>query len=91
MSAWREARVSPGLSRARARQGQQSAPFIDVTPTRIETIDSGSFRPGERVFHQKFGYGSITSVEGERLNIRFDKAGEKKVIASFVVPADRAG
>ena len=91
MGAWREARVSPGLSRARARQGQESAPFIDVTPTRIETIDSGTFKPGERVFHQKFGYGSITSVEGERLNIRFDKAGEKKVIASFVVPADRAG
>ncbi len=91
MGAWREARVSPGLSRARARQGQESAPFIDVTPTRIETIGSGAFQRGDRVFHQKFGYGSIASVEGERLNIRFDKAGDKKVIASFVVPADQAG
>ena len=62
-----------------------------VTPARAESPDSGAFRRGERVFHQKFGYGSIKSVEGERLNIRFDKAGDKKVIASFVVPADQAG
>ncbi|WP_422365364.1 ATP-dependent helicase [Pelagibius sp.] len=91
MSEWSEARVSPGLARAKARREKESAPFIDVTPTRIETIASGAFQRGDRVFHQKFGYGSIASVEGERLNIRFDKAGDKKVIASFVVPADQAG
>ena len=60
-------------------------------PTRVEALESGSFQRGDRVFHQKFGYGSIVSVEGDRLNIRFDKAGDKKVIASFVVPADQAG
>ena len=90
-NAWSEARVSPGLQRARERRGKSSAPFIDVTPTRVESLESGAFRRGDRVFHQKFGYGSITSVEGERLNIKFDKAGDKKVIASFVVPADQAG
>jgi DNA helicase-2/ATP-dependent DNA helicase PcrA len=88
---WSEARVSPGLQRARARRDQGTSRFIDVTPTRIETLDGDGFKRGDRVFHQKFGYGSIASVEGERLNIRFDKAGEKKVIASFVVPADQAG
>ncbi|MGF1629645.1 MAG: ATP-dependent helicase [Kiloniellaceae bacterium] len=88
---WSEARVSPGLQRARERRAQGVSPFIDVTPTRVETIASGAFQRGDRVFHQKFGYGSIASVEGERLNIRFDKAGEKKVIASFVVSADQAG
>ncbi|NIA68656.1 UvrD-helicase domain-containing protein [Pelagibius litoralis] len=91
MSEWSEARVSPGLARAKSRRGETGSPFIDVTPTRIETIASGAFQRGDRVFHQKFGYGSIASVEGERLNISFDKAGEKKVIASFVVPADQAG
>jgi DNA helicase-2/ATP-dependent DNA helicase PcrA len=88
---WSEARVSPGLQRARERRSQGAAPFIDVTPTRIESLESGAFQRGDRVFHQKFGYGRITSVEGERLNIRFDQAGDKKVIASFVVPADQAG
>jgi DNA helicase-2/ATP-dependent DNA helicase PcrA len=36
------------------------------------------------VFHQKFGYGVVTSVEGNKLTVAFDKAGEKKVIDSFV-------
>ncbi|MGE5767533.1 MAG: hypothetical protein ACM35H_10110, partial [Bacteroidota bacterium] len=63
---------------------------IDVVPTRVESL-GGSFRRGDRVFHQKFGYGKVTAVEGERLNIHFDHAGDKKVIASFVVPADQAG
>jgi len=88
---WREARHSPGLQRAQARRGQTAAPYIDVVPTRVETLGSGTFQRGDRVFHQKFGYGSITSVEGDRLNINFDHSGDKKVIASFVVPADQAG
>jgi DNA helicase II / ATP-dependent DNA helicase PcrA len=48
------------------------------------------FAPGARIFHRKFGYGSVRAAEGEKLDIDFDKAGTKKVIASFVVPADRA-
>ena len=37
-----------------------------------------------RVFHQKFGYGQVKSIEGNKLTVAFDKAGEKKVIDSFV-------
>ena len=43
-----------------------------------------SFAEGERVFHQKFGYGRITRIEGNKLTIDFEKAGEKRVIDSFV-------
>ena len=43
-----------------------------------------AFTVGERVFHQKFGYGRVTEVEGDRLRIAFEKAGEKRVIGSFV-------
>ena len=39
---------------------------------------------GQRVFHQKFGMGFIISSDGDKLNINFDKAGEKKVVSSFV-------
>jgi DNA helicase-2/ATP-dependent DNA helicase PcrA len=42
---------------------------------------------GARVFHQKFGYGRITAVNGGKLDIAFDKAGAKKVMASFVETA----
>ena len=39
---------------------------------------------GDRVFHLKFGYGAVTGVEGNKLTVAFEKAGEKKVIDSFV-------
>ncbi|WP_066775278.1 ATP-dependent helicase [Sphingomonas sp. CCH5-D11] len=39
---------------------------------------------GQRVFHQKFGYGTIESIEGNKLEIEFEKAGHKRVMDSFV-------
>ena len=42
------------------------------------------FAVGERVFHQKFGYGLIEDVDGNKLTIAFDKAGRKRVVDSFV-------
>ena len=42
------------------------------------------FAVGERVFHQKFGNGNVVAVDGNKLTIRFDKAGEKRVVDSFV-------
>jgi DNA helicase-2/ATP-dependent DNA helicase PcrA len=45
---------------------------------------ASAYKTGERVFHQKFGYGRIRAVEGNKLTVSFDKAGEKKVIDSFV-------
>jgi DNA helicase-2/ATP-dependent DNA helicase PcrA len=43
-----------------------------------------AFKIGERVFHIKFGYGKILSIQGDKLDIQFEKAGLKKVVASFV-------
>jgi len=42
---------------------------------------------GQRIFHEKFGYGQVLAVEGNKLQIAFEKAGTKKVIDSFVEPA----
>ena len=42
------------------------------------------FAVGERVFHQKFGNGNVVAVDGNKLTIAFDKAGEKRVVDSFV-------
>ena len=44
------------------------------------------FKVGLRVFHQKFGYGRILYVDGNKLEVKFDKSGTKKVIDSFVEP-----
>ena len=42
---------------------------------------------GSRVFHEKFGYGEVKGTDGSKLDIAFDKAGRKKVLADFVKPA----
>ena len=43
-----------------------------------------SFNVGDRVFHIKFGNGNVTAIDGNKLTIAFDKAGEKRVVDSFV-------
>ena len=48
------------------------------------TGTNSEFSTGDRVFHQKFGYGRVTLVDGNKLTIAFDKAGEKRVVDSFV-------
>jgi DNA helicase-2/ATP-dependent DNA helicase PcrA len=48
------------------------------------TGTTSSFEVGARVFHQKFGNGNVTAVDGNKLTIHFDKAGEKRVVDSFV-------
>ena len=82
--------ASPGWRRLQARA--QVRPLREPQETRGLTIDTTavtSFTLGDRVFHQKFGYGRITGAEGDKLDIDFEKAGEKKVVAKFVVPASR--
>jgi DNA helicase-2/ATP-dependent DNA helicase PcrA len=39
---------------------------------------------GQRVFHGKFGYGTIAAIEGNKLEVEFEHAGRKKVLDSFV-------
>ncbi|MGE5540359.1 MAG: ATP-dependent helicase [Gemmatimonas sp.] len=58
----------------------------DVTPKKPASngASASGFRAGERIFHQKFGYGKITAVDGNKLEIAFEKAGAKKVLDSFV-------
>jgi len=43
---------------------------------------------GMRVFHQKFGYGVIAEIEGNKLEIDFEQAGRKRVMDSFVTMGD---
>jgi len=45
---------------------------------------ASAYAIGERVFHLKFGYGDVVSVDGNKLTVAFDKAGEKRVVDSYV-------
>jgi DNA helicase-2/ATP-dependent DNA helicase PcrA len=48
-------------------------------PARTDAVGVGA-----RVFHQKFGYGTVKAAENDRLDVSFDKAGEKRVLDRFV-------
>ncbi|MEL7262411.1 MAG: UvrD-helicase domain-containing protein [Pseudomonadota bacterium] len=80
---------SPGWKRLQARAGDR--PISQPKESRNTVIDMNavsSFTVGERVFHQKFGYGCIIGIEGDKLDIDFEKAGPKKVVSRFVSSPD---
>ncbi|MGH6981098.1 MAG: 3'-5' exonuclease, partial [Stellaceae bacterium] len=70
------------------------APLIEGRATRVSDPipqGNGKYQSGDRVFHQKFGYGTVGAVSDDKLSIHFDKAGSKMVIANFVTKADAEG
>jgi len=86
---------SPGWRRMQAQAGGQArvTRLAQGAAPKQNTIDmkaAARFVVGEQVFHQKFGYGAILGVEGDKLEIDFTVAGVKHVVAGFVVPASEA-
>ena len=80
---------SPGWRRLQSRSQQRpiSHPY-ESKSTIIDMKAVSSFTIGERVFHQKFGYGKVVAIEGDKLEIDFEKAGSKKVVARFITGVD---
>jgi len=72
------------------RTARRAPPTIEATAV-VAAETPGRYASGAKVFHQKFGYGAVISAEGDKLEIEFDKAGRKRVMAGFVVPAKEAG
>jgi DNA helicase-2/ATP-dependent DNA helicase PcrA len=70
----------PG-GRARGKSGPVT---IEGELVAKSTGTVSAYAAGDRVFHQKFGNGNVLHVEGNKLTIMFDRAGEKKVVDSFV-------
>nr|WP_226700930.1 UvrD-helicase domain-containing protein [Qipengyuania gaetbuli] len=79
----------PGWQRA-ISTGYDTAPKRLAEPGRSAASFAAKPRTdiaiGARVFHDKFGYGFVTDQEGNKLTIEFEKAGEKRVLDSFVKP-----
>jgi DNA helicase II / ATP-dependent DNA helicase PcrA len=82
---------TPGWKRARQQAGGRrnggAGPLTIEGELVARSTDDGrgsAYGLGERVFHLKFGYGRIDSIEGNKLTIDFEKAGRKKVLDSFV-------
>jgi DNA helicase-2/ATP-dependent DNA helicase PcrA len=81
----------PGWQRA-SRDGRFSTEPQRVIEARASAVSLGNqgrtdLALGQRVFHGKFGYGTIAVIEGNKLEIDFEHAGRKKVLDSFVTPS----
>jgi DNA helicase-2/ATP-dependent DNA helicase PcrA len=84
--------ATPGWQRARENRPQPAAPRKGPPVIEGELVASsaghaGGFSRGDRVFHQKFGYGAVRDIDGNKLTIDFEKAGSKRVVASFLEQA----
>ena len=79
---------SPGWQRAQQNRGsykQGTPPTINArAESVVSSMNSSAYKRGERIFHQKFGYGRIEAIEGNKLTVAFEKAGVKKVLDSYV-------
>jgi DNA helicase II / ATP-dependent DNA helicase PcrA len=85
--------ATPGWQRAQANMaaGYKASAAPRREPMTIEgelvaksTGAPSDYKRGDRVFHQKFGYGEVAEVDGNKLTVDFDKAGRKRVVDSFV-------
>jgi DNA helicase-2/ATP-dependent DNA helicase PcrA len=76
-----------GAERGAAAPKRRGPMLIEGELVAKSTGTVSAFAIGDRIFHVKFGYGDVTSVEGNKLIVEFDKAGEKHVVDTFV---DRA-
>ena len=77
----------PGWQRAtRTNYNPEPARIIEARASAVSLGNKGrdDLSLGQRVFHGKFGYGTIAAIEGNKLEIDFEKAGRKKVLDSFV-------
>ncbi|MBZ6381517.1 ATP-dependent helicase [Sphingomonas sanguinis] len=79
----------PGWQRAATGQAAQPARPARIVESRSPSVGlgqkgRGDLSVGERVFHQKFGYGDIAAIEGNKLEIDFEQAGRKRVMDSFI-------
>ena len=80
---------SPGWKRMQARAGQRPTRQPKESKNMVIDLEAApAFGLGDRVFHQKFGYGAVLEIEGDKLLIAFEKAGTKNIVARFVTKAD---
>ncbi|WP_308916736.1 ATP-dependent helicase [Jannaschia sp. LMIT008] len=83
---------SPGWRRLQDNAGRR--PVRQPAEAKNMVIDAtavSAFTIGDRVFHAKFGYGEVMAIEGDKVEVEFDKAGAKKLVGRFLIAADMAG
>lgn len=77
---------SPGWKRMQDRAANR---HTQARPVTIDAKAESIWGIGDRVFHKKFGYGVITGIDNDKLEVDFEHAGVKKIVAGFVVPSEQ--
>ncbi|MEJ8574300.1 ATP-dependent helicase [Microbaculum marinum] len=77
-------RAQRNKDRAAVRNPWNEPPLIEGEVLARSTGAESGYAVGERVFHQKFGYGRVSAVDGNKLTIAFEHSGSKRVLDSFV-------
>lgn len=67
------------VNKAQSHHKSRFASYVNITPMSHE-----NFHVSQKVFHIKFGCGKVIKVDGDKLEVDFEHAGIKKVLASFV-------
>ena len=83
---------TPGWKRAKNQWAKQGGK-AKREPMQIEgelvassTTKSSAYDVGARVYHNKFGYGSVTEADGNKLTVEFDEGGQRRVVDDFLRP-----
>jgi DNA helicase II / ATP-dependent DNA helicase PcrA len=76
--------TAPHPEKGRAKAAKRRVPQTIEGELVAKSTGTSPFGLGDRVFHQKFGNGNVTHIDGNKLTIAFDRAGEKRVVDSFV-------
>jgi DNA helicase II / ATP-dependent DNA helicase PcrA len=85
MGRGRASEARPGDGGPHSGAGKPRLPLtIEGELIAKSTGTTSAFTLGDRVFHQKFGNGNVIAIDGNKLTIQFDKAGQKRVVDSFV-------
>ena len=81
---WQRAQQNRDKADPRSRVERQPVTIEGELVAKSVIGGTSAYAIGERIFHIKFGYGAIASIDGNKLTIDFEKAGRKRVLDSFV-------
>ena len=72
------------------RQSQSLADYVKTQANLSSLSQPPPFALGDRVFHRKFGYGTVTDAQSDKASVQFDQSDKKVVLVGFIIPADQA-
>jgi DNA helicase-2/ATP-dependent DNA helicase PcrA len=90
LSAWQNFGHKPAHSYGRTIEADYHEVPAKAKKQNADLVSDNGYRMKDRVFHTQFGYGTIIGIDDDKVEVRFDKSGTKKLIDRYLSPADFA-